>query len=351
MKPTKNIFFCVACKRPKILFETQAKADNFIRYNKDEIEDENGKAPVRSYFCNICGGWHVTSNPSKESGEYFENRDEHLVKIADDFVKSKGDISPFIGDANRKIKDAELLIVQGRLSEAERLLNDCREVLAPFRYSNKSKRLKWCKIEILIKGILQKINFIRKMNDASKAEQEAYIMKEDKSEIEKECCQAFINYRILGKVKELLVEVDKDIQTERVEANDKLHKCRMALKNFSCPFKKELLLGIKKEIEDREAVAKSFSISEEPEKEKDYKKIYRKRKSNSDDKKTIIYVIEKFEKLKTEYESGNVDECENILEIIAMILDELPVNPDTDILRKQYKIWKNHFSAPTPRRK
>ena len=29
-----------------MLFETQAKADNFIRYNGDDILEESGKAPV-----------------------------------------------------------------------------------------------------------------------------------------------------------------------------------------------------------------------------------------------------------------------------------------------------------------
>ena len=46
MKPTKNKIFCVACKRPKMLFESQAKADNFILYNKGKIEEENGMAPA-----------------------------------------------------------------------------------------------------------------------------------------------------------------------------------------------------------------------------------------------------------------------------------------------------------------
>ena len=44
-----------------MLFETQAKADNFIKYNSEGILEENGKAPVRSYYCEMCGGYHVTS--------------------------------------------------------------------------------------------------------------------------------------------------------------------------------------------------------------------------------------------------------------------------------------------------
>lgn len=62
MRP-KNRVFCAYAGRPKLLFESKSKAENFIRYNADEIGDESktGKKPVRSYYCTACGGWHVTS--------------------------------------------------------------------------------------------------------------------------------------------------------------------------------------------------------------------------------------------------------------------------------------------------
>lgn len=34
-----------------------------MQFNCGEILEESGKAPVRYYFCNACGGWHITSNP------------------------------------------------------------------------------------------------------------------------------------------------------------------------------------------------------------------------------------------------------------------------------------------------
>ena len=61
MKPTKNRIFCKDCGKPKMLFETEKKADTFIKFNSDEIEQESGYKPERSYFCIYCGGWHVTS--------------------------------------------------------------------------------------------------------------------------------------------------------------------------------------------------------------------------------------------------------------------------------------------------
>lgn len=52
-----------------MLFEEKKNADNFIRFNQEIILEESGKAPVRSYYCVFCSGWHVTSNPSLEQGE------------------------------------------------------------------------------------------------------------------------------------------------------------------------------------------------------------------------------------------------------------------------------------------
>ncbi len=66
MKPIRNKIFCVSCKRSKMLFESQAKADNYILYNKEEIEEENGKTLVRSYYCRLCGGWHVATDDHRK---------------------------------------------------------------------------------------------------------------------------------------------------------------------------------------------------------------------------------------------------------------------------------------------
>ena len=38
MKP-KNRVFCYDCGRPKLLFETEKKALNFIKFNADEINE------------------------------------------------------------------------------------------------------------------------------------------------------------------------------------------------------------------------------------------------------------------------------------------------------------------------
>lgn len=55
MKPSKNSYYCVDCKRPKMLFTSKDKAERFMAYNSDEIFGETGHKPVRAYFCIACG--------------------------------------------------------------------------------------------------------------------------------------------------------------------------------------------------------------------------------------------------------------------------------------------------------
>jgi len=44
-----------------MLFESKKKADNFIRFNREDIALTSRKVPIRSYYCIFCCGWHVTS--------------------------------------------------------------------------------------------------------------------------------------------------------------------------------------------------------------------------------------------------------------------------------------------------
>ena len=88
MKPKKNHKFCVACRRPKMLFETEAEAQAFIRFNSGDILKVSRKAPVRSYYCEFCGGYHVTSKESPEEGEQLDNRDRRIMSKVDLISKS-----------------------------------------------------------------------------------------------------------------------------------------------------------------------------------------------------------------------------------------------------------------------
>ncbi|MGJ8592291.1 MAG: hypothetical protein ACSHXF_07070 [Aquaticitalea sp.] len=69
MKPTKNRHFCNGCHKVKILFDTKKRAYNFLKFNRQQIFKENGFAPIRSYRCHYCDGWHVTSRPYAKAAE------------------------------------------------------------------------------------------------------------------------------------------------------------------------------------------------------------------------------------------------------------------------------------------
>lgn len=57
----KNRIYCPDCRKRKVLFESESQANNFIKFNSQDIEAANGYAPIRSYYCPLCCGWHVTS--------------------------------------------------------------------------------------------------------------------------------------------------------------------------------------------------------------------------------------------------------------------------------------------------
>ena len=61
MKPTRNNTFCPACGKTKMLFESESKAMNFIKFNSEEMLREGRKVPTRAYYCECCGGYHLTS--------------------------------------------------------------------------------------------------------------------------------------------------------------------------------------------------------------------------------------------------------------------------------------------------
>lgn len=128
MKPTKNHTYCLSCRRPKMLFASAKEADAFIRFNAGEILEETGKAPVRSYYCSLCCGYHVTSNPSREEGESMDERDEGMIRQIDAAVKRRLEAPALAKNLSEpiaaSIEKARLLMSELRLDEARALLLD-----------------------------------------------------------------------------------------------------------------------------------------------------------------------------------------------------------------------------------
>ncbi len=63
MKP-KNRVMCPDCGRSKMLFETEKKAENFLKFNGNEVNPK-GDRTMRVYYCPACCGYHISSHVYK----------------------------------------------------------------------------------------------------------------------------------------------------------------------------------------------------------------------------------------------------------------------------------------------
>ena len=233
MKPIKNQIFCVACGRPKMLFETKAKADNFIKFNSSEMMEESGKAPIRSYYCEICGGYHVTSNNSKTHAEWLDIRDKVLAEEVD--RREKANLKPKSNqtqtnqepkskgakenklDILEQLEQSDILMTKGMLDEAGELLAKCR-----FRLQAVEQRMNVAKLEGFIRckdqmeKLMRKLERLKKWVKSSYDEQEAFIAKEGKKEEEEEVCTALVSIKAIVRIKRALYDIDKVIEKEGI---------------------------------------------------------------------------------------------------------------------------------------
>lgn len=129
IKPSKNLVYCYACKRRKMLFEEKSEADNFIKYNHGGILEENGKAPVRSYYCEFCCGYHVTSNPSVEDGERLDRQDSQLVQELVSITQTMDKFKELGHELGARIQESKDQMFIGSFQE----IHDLHEELLPYR--------------------------------------------------------------------------------------------------------------------------------------------------------------------------------------------------------------------------
>ena len=154
MKPTKNKIFCKDANRTKMLFETEKKANTFIKFNKEEIEIESGKSPIRSYYCISCDGWHTTSktentNVKSKTEKILELYDEHKEKrkleIKENAEKKKNreeNLIKQIEGIEEKIKIIETIDVNNNTFDRTEILSNAIiefEIVKKY-FGNKKKR-------------------------------------------------------------------------------------------------------------------------------------------------------------------------------------------------------------------
>ena len=223
-----------------MLFETKAKADNFIKFNSSEMMEESGKAPIRSYYCEICGGYHVTSNNSKTHAEWLDIRDKVLAEEVDRRVKANLKPKSNQKQANQEpksnqkqanqepkskgakenklvileqLEQSDILMTKGMLDEAGELLEKCRfRLQAVEQRMNKAKLEGFIRCKDQMEKLMQKLERLKKWVKSSYDEQEAFIAKEGKTEEEEEVCTALVSIKAIVRIKRALYDIDKVIE-------------------------------------------------------------------------------------------------------------------------------------------
>lgn len=128
---TGNRVFCACCGKTKYLFESQAQADNFIKFNSEMIESKNGYAPIRSYECPICGGWHVTSQEEIVGDHLISFAEKLLIKNEQKNSALKSEVFP---ETSKEVVPATTINI---VSEEEKLKTLVKEIKQKFNESMK----------------------------------------------------------------------------------------------------------------------------------------------------------------------------------------------------------------------
>ncbi len=180
MKPTKNKVFCKNCERTKMLFETEKKAENFMKFNKEQIEEESGYSPQRSYYCLFCGGWHLTSmseyigiSKKEQLFEQYKQEKNKAIKIVNEeetIIKKNSNAENqerrkiIMEDLEGQIKEMETPEKEKFFFEKINMLNNEINLLNNSNISNDIEELKNLRQTLQILYILRKQNGIPKNN-------------------------------------------------------------------------------------------------------------------------------------------------------------------------------------------
>lgn len=347
MKPIKNQIFCYGCRKHKMLFESQKKADNFIRYNSEGIQEENGKSPVRSYYCEMCGGYHVTSNPSKEIGERLDQRDRLRIESLSTYKKETEEINAISDSLSQRLERIRTLIFFGEFDEAEDLFSICDldiEELSSYQFHGGAKLRK---LQNRVNKMSELLSSVKGLINLSEQEQANIISDLGYYKEQQTLRKILSNIKYIERIKLLIDENKSALENNNTEeVNKKLNECRMLLSKIQSAGKKEMTRKYNTIIQEqqllRNKITNQKQISNANLDEADASNcntiipFYNKKEY----KNTILSLIERIESIKSSFEAGNYDDCETSLEICYYMLEELHVEDEnTDLIKGQINKW------------
>lgn len=144
MKPTRNRVYCRECGRSKMLFETEKKAQLFMRFNNEEISNENGYAPVRAYYCMACGGWHLTHHKTDFTGP---SKTEQALEQMHNDVDGYREMRKQCKSQRKSVQSENEKYAREQMDEAQKLIdagdnNKAKEILNAILTMSRTKYFK-----------------------------------------------------------------------------------------------------------------------------------------------------------------------------------------------------------------
>lgn len=341
----RNKIFCYGCRKHKMFFETQAKADNFIRYNSENILEEKGKAPVRSYYCEMCGGYHVTSNPSEEVGERLNQRDHLRIERLTNYKREIEEVKVISSLLSQRLVNIRAHLFFGEVLEAEDLLDICKldiEELSShqFRGGGKLTTLK---------------ERVEKMFNLLASVKELLILPEEKkmamistitTDKDQQTLKVILsNILIIQKIDFLLAENKTLLEEKNTEGvAERIDQCRSMLVTIKRAGKKEMTRKYNALLQEQESLLSKVKAGHKIHKKKvssvhteqDKPNIQTQCFEKQEYKTTILSLIERIENIRKALENEDYDTCETLLEISYYMLDELNIEDDNTELIKQH---------------
>lgn len=358
-----------------MLFETQSKADNFIKYNSEGILEENGKAPVRSYYCEFCFGYHVTSIPLSSRADEMDKRDKAFrKKVLIDSLPHEG-FQEFYNSLVKLLESAKKNLKEGNVPGTEDLLDACELYLEDMNGKKKlsiKERAKLVSIRERAEKVRKDANMMKTVLGLCLDEQLAYISNTPLNKggdvvltrlakilVERDIYPALQensallrsrqiddvpgNISFIEKILNVIADV---ISSKRLsEIKSELNKQKSQLKRISVELQKEANNQSNTSQESRNSVTSpdvedNTGSHQGDQKKKNYRYI-----SKSEYKATLISLIENLESLKVAYESNDYDRCAELIEISDAILADFQIEDDnTRMIRAHFDDWRTRLS-------
>lgn len=341
MKPTKNTIYCLGCQRSKMLFETKVKADNFIKYNSEGILEENGKAPVRSYYCEFCCGYHVTSNPSIISGDKLSDRDHKVMEKVVFSKKESEKFDKFNTIIRKKLTKAQQDIYFGHFELIEELYNEFQIDIDVLRSLPLKKRTKYMLLKNDIETLFNVSIQLKEM--LIKEEKYEMLLKTEKpTKTQEILIEAMTIIPIVRQIENGQLQITSLLKEGKIEeANAVLDRMKIHMSDNSKISSNAYKYCVKRINESENKIAKrrnelkKHNIDSTPI-DDDKNTIY-----SDSYKSSVLAVIDRIEKIKNAFIDGDIDSCENHYEIACYMLDDLKDDENKRLIESQLEIWRD----------